>query len=94
MHQYGGLPVRVGAFPDATAYADETTLASIRNDAHGFVDARRRLHGRRFASHERGPATRDDRTRPGRTRGRRRAVTGSIAGEWVLSPTSTGWAVG
>ena len=30
---YGGLPVWVEAFPEATIYTDETTLASIRTDA-------------------------------------------------------------
>ena len=49
---YGGLPVWVEAFPDATIYTDETTLVSIRTDAKGFIAARMKRHGDRFATQE------------------------------------------
>lgn len=48
---YGGLPVWTEAFPEATVYTDATTLASIRDDARGFIEARRERHGERFAEH-------------------------------------------
>ena len=49
---YGGLPVWTEAFPAARVYLDRVTHRSIVADGRGFIDARRRRHGRRFASHE------------------------------------------
>lgn len=49
---YGGLPIWVEAFPDAAIHTDATTLASIREDARGFIEMRRERHGERFATQE------------------------------------------
>ena len=45
---YGGLPVWLAAYPDATVYTDETTLSSIKNDGRGFIEMRNERHGERF----------------------------------------------
>ncbi|MEO1680420.1 MAG: MBL fold metallo-hydrolase [Pseudomonadota bacterium] len=49
---YGGLPVWLEAFPDATVYTDATTLGSIREDGRGFIAARTERHGDAFATQE------------------------------------------
>ena len=49
---YGGLPVWKAAFPEARVFTDETTLRSIRSDGRGFIAARKKRHGARFADYE------------------------------------------
>ncbi|MEL6197599.1 MAG: MBL fold metallo-hydrolase [Pseudomonadota bacterium] len=45
---YGGLPVWLEAFPEATVYTDATTLGSIREDRRGFIAMRNARHGSIF----------------------------------------------
>ncbi|MGB3470423.1 MAG: MBL fold metallo-hydrolase [Erythrobacter sp.] len=47
---YGGLPVWVEAYPEATVYMTAVTMLSIREDSRGYNTARAERHRERFAS--------------------------------------------